>query len=339
MLKKGLIVIPIDQEDWMFGADNAINRVKIGSVLDFLPTTESQRFNKFDPWWCVVGSLENNLEIKFNYKIKNNLFRADNVKWLKDNGYFDENGKINFDDWFLARVSNTIPGEGNSFKQVAQAARKYGLTPQSKSPFIITDKTNDSSDYYQDIPQELYDIGKEFSERFDLNYETVMSSQFISALEYGPLQVAVSNWRRVDGVYVSNGDIIHATTLFEGLPWQVFDTYSPFIKQLEDNYNFMCYGYQWYVNEVNNNSLIQKIMDFWVRFSNGAIFWGKAGTNKIQKVTKENAGLVAITHLMRKDGESVETLKDVNDDEFKKYEVTEEYFGSSNTNFLKKIFN
>ena len=76
----------------------------------------------------------------------------------------------------------------------------------------------------------------------------------------------------------------------------------------------------------NNNSIIKKIMDFFVRLKNGAIYWGKKDTHKIQKITPENAGLAAITHIMRKEGENT---KNISDEELKNYEVTEEFFGTS----------
>ena len=83
-----------------------------------------------------------------------------------------------------------------------------------------------------------------------------------------------------------------------------------------------------------NNSIINKIMDFFVRLKTGAIYWGKSGTNKIQKITKENAGLAAITHIMRsKESNS----KNISDEELKDYEVTEEFFGSEKLGVSEKL--
>ena len=189
------------------------------------------------------------------------------------------------------------------------------------------------------MPVELYDLGQEFKKRFKLNYEVVYSHRFHEAIEYGPIQIGVSNWLRRGNYYVSNGNIIHATMLWGEEPWKVFDTYPPFVKQLEERYNFMSYGYQWHITEITTNSLIKKLMDFCIRLKNGAIFWGKGGTNKIQKVTKENAGLVAVTHLMRKKGEKIINIPYVNDEAFKQYQLTEEFFGVSKSNFLKRLFN
>jgi hypothetical protein len=75
-------------------------------------------------------------------------------------------------------------------------------------------------------------------------------------------------------------------------------------------------------------------MDFFRRLSNGAIYWGKGGTNKIQKITPENAGLAAITHIMRRAGEDT---KNISDDELKDYEQTEEFFGNSELGINKDL--
>jgi len=331
--KKGFIFEKISELDWLFGADNGIKKVKIENIAKYLPTTESQRFASGDYWMCVPFSICNCIETYLNYLIKNFLISEENFYWLQEKGYLDENGKINFDDWFVARNAGTKPGVGTSFSGGAHAVRHYGLTPQSKSPFP---KCN----YYDNIPQELFDLGEEFLKRFKINYEIVYERNFIDALDYGPIQVGVSNWLYKNGVYVNNGSIIHSSMLFDKFPFLDFDTYSPFIKQLASNYNFMSYGYQWYISE-QTNSIIDKIMDFWVRLRNGAIYWGKAGTKKIQKVTKENAGLIAITHLMRKKNENIINLSSEEDSDFKDYEVTEEFVGAdvaTNLNWLTKLF-
>jgi len=316
---KNLIIEPIVQEDWKFGANNGISKPILTRMGGYLPTYESQRFQSFDPWWCVSGSALNVIETIFNYKIAHGLLSKENTQWLYDNWYIDENGKVNFDDWFLARVSNTVPGKGNSLKAVGDAARHYGLTPQLQSPFKMGDYENDLEDYNQAVPAGLYKLGEEFLQRFSINYEVVYEKDFHSALNFGPLQVAVSNWLKQGNYYIPNGGIIHATMLYNDCPWMVFDTYSPYIKQLADNYVFMSYGYTWYVND--NKPLIIKIMDYFFRLANGAIYWVKGGTNKAQAVTAFNAGLVAITHLMRK--ENAVTLKD---EDLKNFELTEEFF-------------
>jgi len=296
--------------------------MKMDNLDKYLPTTESQRFNSFDPWWCVPASLCNVLETEFNWMIGEGALTQDNLQWLIDNEYLDENDKVNFDDWFLARTSGTTPGQGNSFSVVSKAARKFGLTPQRKSPFAMNDLNNNLADYNQRVPKELYNLGKEFIKRFKLNYEVVHPDNFKKALDYNVLQVAVHAWRRVGNYYVS-GNINHATMLIRH-PWEVFDTYKPFIKQLEENYEFYYFGYQWYITE--NYSLLIKLMDYFIRLKNGAIFWGKGGTNKLQKITPSNAGMAAITHLTRMKGTETITIEDK---DLKNYEVTGEFFGAS----------
>ena len=326
-----MIIKPIDKQNWVFGANNGIKKGEVPIDEKYLPTTESQRFKSFDPWWCPNASLCNVLEYRFNWMIDKALLSADNIKWLYDNGYIDINGKVNFDDWFQARVSGTIPGKGNSFNGAADGARKYGLTPQTISPFNIDDYNNDKADFYQSIPNELYKLGEEFKDRFKINYEVVYDYDFDIALKYGPMQVGVSNWLKQGDYYVSNGGIIHVTMLFDD-PWRAFDTYDPFIKSLHPNYDFFYYGYQWYVNE--HKSLISILMDYFVRLKNGAIYWGKSGTNKLQKINSDNAGMAAITHLTRMKGQETYNVDDLDG-----YEVTDEFFGSSLLDKFKKLIN
>jgi hypothetical protein len=332
-MKSYIIIERRKPEDWLFGGDHGLDKMLMPKSALYLPTVESQRFHAFDPWWCVSASALNCLEYRFNYYLAENKIKPENKKWLLDNGYLDAEGKVNFDDWFLARVSNTVPGKGNSFFAVAEAIRKNGLTPQTSSPFDMDYYHNSEKEYYQNIPDRLYDLGQEFLKRFTLNYEIVYPSQFYYALDYGPLQAGVSAWLKKDNVYVSNGQIIHAVTLFNNFPYLVFDTYSPFVKQLADNYIFLNYAYSWYVTE-NANTLIKNLMDYFLRLKNGAIFWGKSGTNKVQKITEQNAGLAAITHIMRQPGADT---KNILDEDLKRYVQTEEFFGGSKS-IIKKLF-
>ena len=62
-------------------------------------------------------------------------------------------------------------------------------------------------------------------------------------------------------------------------------------------------------------------MDTWLRLKNGAIYFLKSGTNKIQKITNENAGMAAITYLTRKDG-----CKSIADDKLGDYEEVNNFF-------------
>lgn len=291
-----------NNKDWKFGADNGIIKTEIPNLGEYLPTFESQRFLNFDPWWCVVASGLNFLEAKFNYIIHNQLTSYENIVWLNQEGYIDEHGCVNFDDWYSARKAGVVPGKGTSFRAGGDALRK-GLVPQSKSPFP-------KCGYYDPIPKELDDIAKEFKKRFQINYERVYRKDFEEALRFGPIQVGVSSWRTKGEYYISSGRIIHATLLFDQIPWEVFDSYSPFIKQLHPDYTFMDYGYQFYISDVKYNSLISKIMDMFLRLKNGAIYFLKQGTNKVQKITPENAGLAAITYITRRFPKSVKHIKD-----------------------------
>ena len=142
------------------GAISGIIHQDINTTRDwrqFEPTNEKQRYLKFDTFGCVSFSASSDCEFQFNLYLKSGLLRQEDIDWLKSNGYFDEKGNVNFSDRWLVILSNTKPGVGNYISAVWDAARKYGLVPQSLIP-IREDMTQ--AEYYQkDFPKVAYDLG------------------------------------------------------------------------------------------------------------------------------------------------------------------------------------
>ena len=109
-------------------------------------------------------SFINAIEINFKRLIELQMISADNLKWLEDNGYFI-NGEINFSDRFLAVMSGTRPGVGNSGAAVSQSARDTGLSPQTLCDW---NGEGTEAEYYDKstISQKAKDTALEFKKAF-----------------------------------------------------------------------------------------------------------------------------------------------------------------------------
>src|SRR3990167_5826713 len=173
---RGGVLPPLDDPtEYQFGALSGIVHESRNTLKDwrlFEPTPEAQKYSRFDTYGCASFSGHNSLEIQFNLLIKSNLIRQEDLNWLKEKGYFDESGKINFDDRWIVLLSGTKPGVGNYLATIWDTIRKVGLVPQRSVPF------NENWTEYQyydksDFPKEAYGLGLEFLKRFYIQYERV----------------------------------------------------------------------------------------------------------------------------------------------------------------------
>jgi len=246
----GFILEPVFECDWEFG-DSKLgleDRVPDGNWIPYLPSNEKQT-KGYRTSACTNFSSTSCIEIDFTYRLKNNLISPNNLKWLKDNGYFDDNGNINFSDRFDAVVSGTEPSWGNSLKTVAEAKRKYGLIPERMLPWA-----ENVDEYFDEnnITPEMYAMGQEFLKRFPINYEVVYDKDYVSALKKTPLAGAVYAWNgSSDGIYYRvENKLNHAIAIIEPKPvWQIYDSFNPHIKKLADNYNFLYYTLRYIIRE------------------------------------------------------------------------------------------
>jgi len=248
----GLILPEKEREtDYLFLGGN-LERKRIlpgGDWRPYLPTEEAQATRMFDPYCCVSMSFNNAMEMLEGYLLR--LIEIDpEVKTILDNlEALDTNGRPNFSDRYLARMSGTIPGRGNTMDKVFDAVREFGLVGEKVWP---KGETMGQSEYYKEIPQDIQDLGKKFLEYFEFGYESLPYANFMvkypteasinEALEYSPL------WVCVDGNYEFDNDgrvgmmgkaisYNHATTLVAPGHW-VFDSYAPFLKQFVADYKF-----------------------------------------------------------------------------------------------------
>jgi hypothetical protein len=236
-----------DERDWQFGTSGDTEvKVPNGDWTPFLPSNEKQR-QGFESMCCTNFSSTTSVEILFTWMLVNNKISAGNLQWLKDKGYFDVNGKINFSDRFDAIISGTSPITGNSLKAPAEGKRKNGLIPERMLPW-----TDDHEAYFDktSITQEMYALGQEFLKRFPINYE--LDYDQVNGFQYAPPAGACHAWdNEVDGVYIrSNGSINHAICRIKPpVNQKLMDSYPPFVKTMADDYIFMSYGIRYIVRE------------------------------------------------------------------------------------------
>lgn len=250
----GLILETPVESDYVFGAGNIEHNITTDNWMSYMSPGELQFNNRLDTYSCVSFSAINVLETILNYQIKNNM-SVGNLQWLKDYGYLGYDGFVNFSDRFIAVLSGTKPGQGNSGKKVNEAIRKYGLIPEALLPFT-TDTTQSEFFDKTKITQEMYDLGQEFLKRFNINYELVYTDNHNvvkEALTHSPLQVYVYAWLNpISGIYQKTGrPANHAVCLFQP-EWYIFDQYTEdaregidYIKQMAPDFDFhsFCYAY------------------------------------------------------------------------------------------------
>ena len=240
----GILPPPVNDKEWVMGAVSGIVFEKRNTIADwrgFLPTEERQKFRNFDSFGCASFSCLNSVETQFHFLIKSGLLRQDDLDWLKEKGYFDENGKINFSDRWLVVLSGTKPGVGNYIHAVWDAARKFGLVPQSHVPFR-EDMTQ--VEYYNksDFTKDTYDLGQEFLKRFYVRYERVATddSSVKKALEQAPVQCGIATcqpWETDQTILYCGLPANHAIILtrIDSVKF-LADSYPPFQKKLSCTY-------------------------------------------------------------------------------------------------------
>lgn len=172
--------------------------------------------------------------------------------FLKDNGYLNANGTLNFADRFLAEVSGTTKN-GNSLPAVWDAFKKHGAVPELAWPTPVDEikasPANYWDIYYKQIPDSVLTLGEKFLAMFDIAYEWVilpgtnkslLSVQ--SALSISPLQIATAvcqGWNNNAPVNGCGAGAQHATLLTGAdiSGYSILDHYVPFDKQLAPNYD------------------------------------------------------------------------------------------------------
>jgi len=235
------------QKDWIAGQESGIIYNVIQENADwsnYLPIEEYQRIF-FDTFACVRFSALNTIEIIINRMIAKNEISSDNLSWLKEKGYLDENNLINFSDRFTANMSNTTK-MGNFLTAVGDSINNNGLVPESA--FKGSEATS-WEDYYCIIGEDLKDLGIEFKKRLQINYDWVLcGKENIESIKYylkqSPIQIVSTccpGWS-TDDIVKSCGIVSQHATVIYGYTDEYlkdFDSYSPFEKKLAIDYGIV----------------------------------------------------------------------------------------------------
>lgn len=196
-----------------------------GDYRDYVPTPpKPQSGNGADSMKCVSGSYCSDAATITTYLYHTEQLDNEQQTFLENNGYFDENGRIAFDERMLAKESGTTP-QGNSMDKVAATAERIGLSPAR--PYDWSKFTWE--DYYNPpTPQKQFDLGKRFLELFKLDNLWIVlggngSNQDVQAtianyMKYGPLQFATTTH-------------CTETTHVDGVTHDYFDSYAPWNRQ------------------------------------------------------------------------------------------------------------
>lgn len=197
-----------------------------GDWKKYLPTTEAQSIPfTFDTLSCTTFSSLNVIETLLNYLIEQNMLSDFHIKFLKNNGYFDKKGSINFSDRFTAIMSKTTK-MGNDHISVLTCARNVGLIPDQDFPF--GGKTWEEYHNKTLITQDMLDKASRFKALFEILFEWVFVTQrstnakelkeyYTPSLKKSPLAIAIK--------YPAT----HAVTMYSSASKaKIFDQYEPY---------------------------------------------------------------------------------------------------------------
>lgn len=245
----------ISEEDWIFGAtsQDCIALIPENERDKYLPLGEVQR-GRDDMMDCASRGPVNKLEAKLTYLYATGGMTPENADWLLKNGYFNTTTqRIELSDAFVAINSGTTR-QGNSLKAPLDAIRKQGLIPKHLLPL---DPKMTWEEYHnpQRITEDMRKLGRDFLERFVINYERVYENDFGLLLDKDILVVGGFAWPEpVSGEYKrSNNQPNHCFILYKKPKYYAFDNYidsvdGDYTKKLSADYDFIDYGYRVYIS-------------------------------------------------------------------------------------------
>lgn len=220
MKNYGLIVEPVQPEDFVLGTDQSLG-AKFGAEVyinlegdwsKYTPSTEDQATRNGDTYACVSFGTLNAVEMLAKLRFKNSL---------------------NLSDRLLAKMSGTIVGQGNSPKKVAEQLRKGWSVNEPEWPDVDT-----VEEYYAEPPTNLKTVAIARGAEFEFGYQLVPNTPTTikAALRTSPVCIAVTAWVEQNGVYVRGSfPENHWTTIIKVLPngnYLCFDSFAPFIKEV-----------------------------------------------------------------------------------------------------------
>lgn len=245
----GLLVVPLSPKAYVAGIESGIAyevRLPKGDWFNFSPFGEKQYTSRFDTMSCTTFSALNSLEMQVKWLIANKKLSAEVIDFLEDEGFFDEKGEFNCNDWFTAVMSGTTTN-GNDFASVWDSIRKHGVLPQrdgyKPSDFDSIEQWLDKTK----VTTEQKEKALKFLEVFDVAYEFILygktSPETIAHhLKQAPIHIGSTTCNWGGGIIQSCGEmpISHATCA-EGsedkVATYIFDHYDPMHKKLAWDYS------------------------------------------------------------------------------------------------------
>lgn len=256
--------------DFVAGAETSVLetvRNDSGDWRSALPSDETQLMKVGtqaygDTEACTDFSATNVCEIQLDWLIAHGQIPLDALNFLKNNGYIDANGRVNFSDRFTAKMSGTTPQNGNTLQAVWNSIRNDGMVPESAWPMptpefdaIVAAGTFTSpqdfwAKYYESVPPSVIAMGQTFRKWFQVQYEWIAypgspatMEQLQQYLKVSPLQIATAvcdGWNTANPIAACGPGTAHATTLVNtepGVAYDIYDHYNPYQKRFAADYN------------------------------------------------------------------------------------------------------
>jgi hypothetical protein len=218
----GLIIEPFAPEDFLGGTSQSLEARYGAEILNpegdwskHTPSTENQDTSTGDTFACVSFGTTNAIEMLARLRFEQNA---------------------NLSDRFLAKLSDTVVGQGNSPKKVADTLRHKWSVSEPEWPDVER-----VEDYYAEIPERLKTLAVGRGAEFEFGYQYITNSaaSIKEALKRSPVCIAVTAW-----LYQTNTDTYirvpgiqenHWTTVIKVLPngnYLCFDSFAPFLKEV-----------------------------------------------------------------------------------------------------------
>lgn len=210
----------IPDEDFLGGSTLSLE-TKYGSEVlvpdgdwsPYTPSTENQDTSTGDTFACVSFATTNAIEMLARRRFEQ---------------------RPNLSDRFLAKLSGTIVGQGNSPKKVADTLRHSWTVNEPEWPDVDT-----VAEYYAEPKPELKTLAIARGAEFELGYQYITNTPAVikEALKRSPVCIAVTAWLEKNGVYVRvpGTQENHLTTVIKVLPngnYLCFDSFAPFYKEV-----------------------------------------------------------------------------------------------------------
>ncbi len=234
-VSKNFVAKPIKDEDYVMGASSLSTTVLMPyghGWKAFRPADETQFKNGIDPQTCTMGGTLNAVE-HLGKLINPIHFQSD----LSERFGAIMQGQTGFGGWPM---------------DAGMAVHRRGAIPEVYLPF--NEKIDAIAKYFSPKPMSyaLFKVGAHWASSYTFGVEWVVNpamnltgaqkkSRMKEALQYSILGVAGYAWALgADGKYYNAGPDIHFFTIddySEGDYWDAFDTYPPYGKKLDWNYD------------------------------------------------------------------------------------------------------